>query len=289
MKGNINMKTGIMAPFHYNSRFGKDQYKKLKSFGFDCTDLGLANTETQLYTLPENEAIKIMQEEKKLADEAGVEIHQIHGPWRWPPNESTPEGLAERMDKMKKSIRLASSIGCKNWIIHPVMPFGIHEIDTPDAPTTYSINIEFMGELVKTAREYDVIICYENMPMTKFSIATPAQLMKVINEINDDHFCACLDTGHVMVFEGHSIGDAVRTFGKKLRTMHVHDNNGVSDLHYLPVFGGRIDWKEYADALREIGFDGTFSLECSPNGKLPDKIYEDMFRICADHIREILK
>ena len=282
------MKIGINMNFHQHTRFGKDNYKRLKACGIDCIDLNLANTETPVYTLSDSEADEIMLAEKQLADEAGIEINQIHGPWRWPPNETTDEGLAERMERMKRSIRLSSVIGCKNWIIHPVMPFGIHEIDTPDSPETLRKNMVFMKELTKTAEQYDVYICYENMPMPRFTLGTPAQQMQVINEINSDHFCACLDTGHVAVFEGASIGDAVRTYGSKLRTLHVHDNDGKQDLHRIPMFGV-LDWNEFASALKEIGFDGVFSYECSPPGKFSDAAYEQMLKTMVVLANDLMK
>ena len=64
---------------------------------------------------------------------------------------------------MKKSIRAASILECKNWVIHPIMPFGVEDIDTGDAEKTWDMNVAFMKELLKTAKEYGVTICLENM------------------------------------------------------------------------------------------------------------------------------
>ena len=43
----------------------------------------------------------------------------------------------------------------------------------------------------------------------------------------------------------------------------------------MPYFG-IIDWNDFSKALKEINFDGCFSLETIPAGSLPDKIFEDM-------------
>ena len=124
--------------------------------------------------------MNLRQTKKKLAAEAGISIHQAHGPWRWPPRDLTAEDRAERMEKMKRSIYIAHLLGCPNWIVHPIMPFGIEDLDTENAAKTWEMNVEFMTELLKTAKEYDVTICLENMPMTKFSMATPEKILEFV-------------------------------------------------------------------------------------------------------------
>ena len=51
--------------------------------------------------------------------------------------------------------------------------------------------------------------------------------------------------------------------------MHIHENDAVGDLHQMPyTFGSKpedgVNWKEFAKALGEIGFDGTISFETFP-------------------------
>ena len=48
----------------------------------------------------------------------------------------------------------------------------------------------------------------------------------------------------------------------KLVTLHVHDNDGVNDLHRFP-FDGVINWESFAKALSELGEDVVLSLETS--------------------------
>ena len=127
------MKLGITAstlnPSGYG-RWGNATYQKLKEHGYSASDFDMANTDSVLYTLPRKEAETILLHEKNLAQEAGIEITQVHGPWRYPPQDSTEEDRAERMEKMKESIRMTAILGCKNWVIHPLMPFGMDDIGT---------------------------------------------------------------------------------------------------------------------------------------------------------------
>lgn len=254
-------------------RWGKDAYLKLKEHGYACSDFSMSDTDSMLYTLPQDEADEILRREQRLAKEAGIEITQVHGPWMWPPKDSTQEGRDERMAKMKYSIRLTSVLGCKNWVIHPIMPFGIEDISSGDSEKTWAMNVSFMSELLKTAKEYDITICLENMPMLGFSLAKPQSILEFVKYMNDDHFMICLDTGHVSVFPELSLAEETRALGSAIRVLHVHDNRYSRDAHMFPCFG-TIDWKPFAAALKDIGYNGSFSLETLPPADLPDNIYE---------------
>lgn len=278
------MKIGISASSLNNQygRWGADAYRKLKEHGFSCSDFNMADTDICLYTLPENEADEILLTERKLAETAGIEISQVHGPWRWPPKDNTSEDRQERMEKMKRSIRATKLLGCKNWVVHPIMPFGIEDIPAGKSDMTWEMNLSFMSELLKTAKEYDVTICLENMPMPLFSMARPKDILRFVKQMNDDHFKICLDTGHVNVFPELSAAEEARALGNEIRVLHVHDNNFGRDAHMFPFFG-TIEWKDFGKALKDIGFNGSFSLETLPPANLPDSIFE---KLCIS-LREI--
>lgn len=269
-------------------RFGKDTYKKLKELGYSCTDFDMCNTNTAIYTASEEESDAMLLQERKLAEEAGIEIFQVHGPWRWPPMDNTEEIRAERMEKMKKSMRMTSLLGCRYWVIHPLMPFGIQDKSIGKGQETWEINIPFMRELLETAKKYDITICLENMPMPEFSIGSPEEILKMVELMNDEHFKVCLDTGHVSVYEDLDLAKEVHRFGSEIRTLHVHDNKYQMDMHLMP-YEGVIDWKGFAKALREIGFDGSFSLETGPSITLPDHLFEEQGKVLFHIAEEILK
>lgn len=260
-------------------------YVKFKQNGFECGDFGMAHTDTVLYTDDEL-AKKIILEQKALAQASGVEITQVHGPWRWPAQDATPEQRAERMEKMKKSIQLTALLGCKNWVIHPIMPFGWEDIGTGNEQATWDLNKEFMTELLEYAKKYDITICFENMPMLKFSMAKPEAVLKFVREMNDEHFKICLDTGHVNVFPELSVGDEVRRLGDQIRVMHIHDNKFSGDLHLPPLFGD-MDWDDFTAALKSIGFNEVFSLETAPSTKLPEDLFEEFFALYAKLARRL--
>lgn len=267
-------------------RFGDRRFEVIRDHGFTHLDYGMSTTSGLLYDPPVAEAEKFLLEEKHRIADAGLAVSQVHGPWRWPPQDGTVEERAERLEKMERSLWMTSVLGCKNWVIHPLMPYTHKDMDLGKEKETWAINEEFFPKVLEMAKTYDITICFENMPMRRFSMATPEHILQFVRWMNDDHFKVCLDTGHVNVFDNISIGDSVRLLGKEIQTLHVHDNRNGLDLHLMPYMGS-LNWKELADALHEIGYQGVFSLETAAPAKMPDELYDAtgrlLFRI-ADQI-----
>lgn len=273
----------------HRARYGENRYKKLKEQGFSCVDLGVCNVHTPFFTASQEEADAHLLDEKRMAEESGIKIWQIHGPQHDVVKDGTPEGRAEQLKDMKKAIRSAAIIGVKYMVVHPIMPLGWSDRLMEDNGATLDINIEFYKELTKTAREYDVIVCLENLPCRDFSISIPADVLKIVEGVNDDHFQMCLDIGHVTAFnENHKPEDAIRLLGDKIKVLHVHDNKGKTDQHLFPQYG-MINWTEVAKALKEIGFKGVFSLELDFPEGLSDELYDESFKLLVRTVKEIIK
>lgn len=265
------MKIGIGSTAYFGLHSTEKDYEKIKSHGYDCIDYqNFINTETELFDLSDEDFEKFLLREKGHADKAGVEIYQTHAPWRFPPQDATEEDRAERLEKMKKSIWGTSLLGCKHFVIHPIMPFGADQ--DPEPEKLIEMNYEFMNALLPTAKEYGVILCLENMPMTRLSLSRPVEILEFVKKINSDYMKVCIDTGHCSVF-GESPADAVRLTGEYLKVLHVHDNNEHSDLHWLP-YHGVIDWEDFNKALNDINYDGFVSIETNVSNKLPPELKE---------------
>ncbi len=268
------------------SNFGEKRYEKMRGYGFRCADFNMSNTDSELYRISEGEFVRMLKNELALAKNAGIEINQVHGPWRWPPRDSTPDERKERMEKMKKSIFGTSVLECEDWVIHPIMPFGINDRGTENEAKTWKLNVEVMKELVYEAKKYGVTVCVENMPMPEFAISSPEEILKLTELVDDESFKVCFDTGHAAICVGGEIGDEVRQLGDRIRVLHIHDNNGETDLHRMPMYG-IINWRDFNKALSDIGYGGVFSLEAGPAKKLPLELFEDMAGLmyrCAEMI-----
>ena len=239
-----------------------EAFRTMKSHGFDSVDLGIAVTEPSprnIYEKSDEDFERILEDVKNAADKEGIEIYQAHGPWRHPPKDATEEDRAEWRAYMEKGIYACSILGCKYFVIHPIMPFGTGA--EPDSKMFYKLNYEFFKSLIPAAEKHGVVICVENMPFKAHSIARPNEIADFVKALDSDYIAMCLDTGHAAVL-GFDVGESVKIMKDKLVTLHVHDNDGVNDLHRFP-FDGVINWESFAKALSELGEDVVLSLETS--------------------------
>lgn len=271
------MKIGISD----NRIWKEEHYKRLRSFGFDCYDFKMADTTSLPYTLSDRDFIEYLKNEKRLADEAGITIWQVHGPWRYPTQDSTPEDRAERLEKMARSIEGAAILGAKYWVVHPIMPHGTQDVPLGRAAQTHDRNLEFMSRLLPTAKREGITICLENMPMKEFSLASPTAIADFVDEMGDELFAMCLDTGHTNVCRDWlTPAETIRRYSDKVKVMHVHDNRRQGDDH-LPPYFGTIDWTDFTRALTEVNFPGAISLECTVPQALGGELLESTYSLYA--------
>ncbi len=83
----------------------------------------------------------------------------------------------------------------------------------------------------------------------------------------------CLDLGHANTNEGPVT--YIQNFSDKIINVHFHDNMGKLDDH-LNVGMGMIPWKNVADALKKIKFQGPFISECFKSK--PHESKEDLLK-----------
>ena len=179
---------------------------------------------------------------------------------------------------MSKAIRGCTYLGTDKLILHPLMPYGARCAE--HAEEQYKINFDFMRALCDVAAEHGVTLCFENMPFTMLPIRSAVHVTDFVRDVNHPSLKVCLDTGHCLRL-GESLPEAVRYVGHDLlAALHVHDNDGTHDSHWLP-YEGIGEWEAFATALREIGYDGFFSLETSVTG-FPEPEQEARERALAD-------
>ena len=272
----------------HNLKYGENRYKMLKAQGFDCVDLGVSNTTTPFFG-DLKEAEEHFIDEKRLADEAGIKIWQVHGLGHRPVKDATSEGRRENLELTERILRGCNLMDCKYMVMHPIMPLGDMDRLLDDNSETYRINVEYYKEVAKLAEKYDVIACLENMPCIDFSNSTPQHILNIVEAVDSKYLQVCLDIGHVTAYDmSHKPEDAIRLLGDKLKVLHVHDNRWRRDMHMFPQYG-MINWTEVANALKDIGFNGCFSLELDfPNG-LSHELYDESFKHLVKLSKDIVK
>ena len=280
------MKIGICL-WEYLSRYPLEKAAEyLRADGYDTVDCSeLHNVLDPIYSAHESAVEKQLCEKKKILSESGIAISQVHGPWRYPPQDGTPEGRAEWLDLMKRCVRLSTYLDSPYMVVHPLMPFGANSAENP--AKVIDLNVEHYMRLAGYAKEYGVTVCLENMPFPRLPLAHVDQIAEFVDGLGMKNLKVCLDTGHASIC-GMPLGTAVRILGDRLATLHVHDNHGVQDEH-IPPLAGTADFKGFAAALQEIGFNGTVSAEAHVGKDLGKREFRAGARAMAKTLDRIAK
>ncbi|MBR3943173.1 MAG: sugar phosphate isomerase/epimerase [Clostridia bacterium] len=267
----------------------ENSYEKAKEFGYSCVDFSiLGDTNSMIYSSDKATREKILLREKMLAEKAGLKINQAHAPVLSLERALSEQEIATLLQNIKIAIESCKTLDCKYLVVHPFMPNGWSDRGTVIAEDTFNKNVSYLQELGAYAKEYDVTLCYENMPCIGFSISTPDEILAVLKAVNLENVKMCLDTGHLSAFSPElHLGSEIRKCGKYIKTLHVHDNHGRSDQHNFPGMG-MADWKDGVKALHEIGFDGVFSLELLFPDKFSEQVFENACRLAASMADEIV-
>lgn len=169
-------------------------------------------------------------------------------------------------------------LGAKYCVVHPVYKHEGGSFITDDEEFV-KVNAEAIKPLLEYAEKQGVIILSENI-LWGSSIKATA-ISALAEAVNSPYFGWCYDTGHANV---HHLS-CKELFKCKIPpiSLHIQDNHGTyADEHLLPG-DGDIDWKEFLDVLKEIGYKGEMVLEAhhqSLEAKDEDRdaIFEELYR-----------
>ncbi len=90
-------------------------------------------------------------------------------------------------------------------------------------------------------------------------------LMRLLDAVGDDNLGVILDTAHQHA-QKELLPLSVEKLGRRIRYVHVADNDGLVNRHLVPGMGN-IDWEELFLALKRQGFDGYYAVDLE---QLPD-------------------
>jgi sugar phosphate isomerase/epimerase len=118
-------------------------------------------------------------------------------------------------------------------------------------------NLKSLTEILEAAAGTGVGIMIENLPGDFNSADQLGQLLDPLPELG-----LHLDIGHTeLMVERSTMEGILARFADRIRHVHLHDNKGGSaDLH-LPLGAGIIDVASHLRRLKNVGYDGTITLE----------------------------
>jgi sugar phosphate isomerase/epimerase len=144
------------------------------------------------------------------------------------------------LDEIKRALEIAERAPFRYLIQH--IGLGGEEYDERKLDAAFTS----LEELSLFARQRGVEILLENIP-NGFSSAERLDCFLLETHLDLGY---CFDVGHAHMGEG--IRAAFEIMKDRIRSTHLHDNDGASDDHLYPFVseGGSIDWKETMQLLR---------------------------------------
>jgi sugar phosphate isomerase/epimerase len=155
---------------------------------------------------------------------------------------SKPKRL-EMVDEIKRAIDIAETVPFRYLIQH--VGVSGEEYDDHKIDAAFSA----LEELNLFAHQRGVQVLLENTPN---QLASAERLVHFL-ELTHLKLDFCLDVGHAHMNEG--IETAYNIMKSRIRSTHLHDNDGKDDLHQFPFADGvdlknTIDWKKTMEVLR---------------------------------------
>ena len=257
------MKVGNHTGYFWYGETPDGIYGRMAEIGYEAADQAMCDIKAEIFH-DDNILRTWSAANKAAAARHGIAINQLHGPW--PTYDTEEESRAEGWRCFHKAVLACHMMEIPYMVFHPQMPYGWGAEEEPELAK--KLTIDLMCDLLPDCEKYGVTICLENMPFRKHRISTMDRIVEVLQIVNHRNTGISFETGHALVFN-HGLGDTVRVAAPYLKCLHVHDNNGNADQHYLPYSKECIgNWDNFVNALAEIGYSGVMSLECL--GDFPD-------------------
>lgn len=299
------MKIGVQTKNVIEDRNPLEGFGLLRQAGFTCCDFSLNayllnsslyRSETNdFFDQSEHELEAFFMPHKDAAKAAGIRISQMHMPY---PN-YVPGGSRELNDYLwnvvaPKSMKICAFFGCPYIVVHGFKLAYFLGSEEKEWEQTES----FLDFLAPMAREMGITICIENLydniggHLVEGPCCNVKKMVERIDRINDRYHAQvlgfCFDTGHANLV-GIDFERFLTILGSRLKVLHIHDNDGISDLHQIPFTFTKTrenrpstDWDGFIRGLKNIKFDGVMSFETAPVlTAFPERMKQDVLSFIA--------
>ncbi|MBI5572745.1 MAG: sugar phosphate isomerase/epimerase [Desulfomonile tiedjei] len=182
------------------------------------------------------------------------------------------------LNEMLQSLEVAADLGALKVVAHPAYATGLGAM-VADRVRRY--RMKSLAAMVETADRLGLCLCLENMFPRANSLTEPEDFAEALAAFPT--LKLTLDIAHANIGGRGSTRNLefLRQYAGRIAHIHVSDNFGKEDNH-LPIGGGSIDFPRIIKALKNIGYDGTMTLEVFSRDK-------DYLRISRDKIAAMVK
>ena len=264
--GNVVGQLGIEAGYRAIREAGFEGIDWNIDHGRKAAEVNKGKLEDCVFEMPMDQILEYYSDQVKAIKENGLVIGQAHAPF--PAYVEGFEELDRRVIPIYENcIRLCQEVGYPALVIH-----GISQrvnCYTLTKEELWQKNMALYEALIPVLKETDVVVCLENL-FTHYegvcypgTCIDPNEAVAMIDALNEkagkECFGFCFDVGHFNLFSKDFAGYLGR-LGKRVKTLHIHDNSGKDDNHKMP-YNGTVCWKDFYEALKAIGYEGNLNFE----------------------------
>ena len=186
--------------------------------------------------------------------EYGLELTDLHASAGQEKNWTSPREYERQagVELVRNRMWMAHALGADVIVLH-LPPLS----DNGSGQDVWDRVFRSLDDLVSAARRHGVCIAFENSPENGGNFDA---IERILAAYGPDFAGLCYDAGHGnMIRDGLDRLDRVK---HRLISVHLHDNDGVSDQHKLP-FTGTVDWIRLAALIAGSSYGKWVNLETS--------------------------
>ena len=239
-----NEKLGVST----SHRFDKSMDYFVKK-GVNCLEFRVIKGDDR--RLIQSQVDLVMKEKNRL----GFEVYTIHLPQMYTYDLSLTDDFArlKALQNQKEIVNMLLPLGAKICVLHP----DAGTVPECDYDKRHKALIKSLKDFAPWCKERGLMLAIENLTQIS-SFQTSSHLMEVVEAVGDN-IGICFDVNHNFK-ESHR--DFINNAGKHIITMHISDNDGVQERHYLPG-KGVINFGEIIAMMNELGYKSSFIFECA--------------------------
>lgn len=163
-----------------------------------------------------------------------------------------PEIRAISQKRHKQSLIAAKKIKANIVVFHSGNKGMKHKVSQDKFKKS---SIIFWKEFIKEFEDANITAVIENVLERN-----PSLILDIISGVNSPNLKASLDTGHANLFSEVKISEWIKTYGKHLHHMHIHNNFGDDDSHNS-LTNGTVDFNEIFNTLKELNLNPNIVFE----------------------------
>lgn len=281
------MRIGIQTHNAISDLHPEADVRQIKEAGFSCVDFSLnyylKNTDiyqqriNSFFNKDIEELKAYFMPHKEAFDSHGIDVFQMHMPYPIlvPGAKEEVNGFLQNV-MAPKSLQLCAFFGCKYIVIHG---FKIARY-VGSEENEWKYTEDFIRKVAPLSCELGITICIENLyesvggHIVEGPCCNAGKAAERIDRINEEYRTEllgfCFDTGHANLV-GIDFENFITTLGSRLKVLHVHDNDGIRDLHQIPFAFTRTrdnkpstDWEGFIKGMKRLGYQGVINFETAP-------------------------